>query len=85
MAFRWGNGQPVHEFDLPLTQDHLGEATGLTSVHVNRVLRSLRNDGLVLCRSRRVQILNWPLLCCEAEFDESYLLANVRQAERLAA
>lgn len=39
----------VHEdrLALPLTQEQLADATGLTSVHVNRTLQRLRNDGLI--------------------------------------
>ncbi len=32
---------------LPLHQEHIGDALGLTAVHVCRTLRKLRNDGLV--------------------------------------
>jgi CRP/FNR family transcriptional regulator len=34
-------------FKVPLTQRHIAEATGLTSIHVNRVLRQLREDRIV--------------------------------------
>src|SRR5262249_19802830 len=38
----------AHEmsFSMPLTQEHIGGALGLTSIHVNRTLKSLRNDKL---------------------------------------
>jgi len=32
---------------LPLTQEDIGDATGLTSVHVNRMLRALVDDGII--------------------------------------
>ena len=41
-------------FDCPLTQYHLADALGLSAVHVNRVLRQLREDGLVTFQKRRV-------------------------------
>lgn len=46
----------AHEngFDLPATQEHLADALGLTPVHVNRVLKRLREDGLVDIRRARV-------------------------------
>lgn len=44
------------EYGMPLTQDQLGNVLGLTSVHVNRVLRRLREDGLVSIRNRVVAI-----------------------------
>ena len=45
-------------FALPLTQSHLGAVTGLTSVHVNRVLKQLRVAGLVEIRGGSVRVLN---------------------------
>ncbi|AWN38273.1 Crp/Fnr family transcriptional regulator [Methylobacterium radiodurans] len=44
------------EYPFPLTQDQLGNVLGLTSVHVNRVLRRLREEGLVSIRNRVVSI-----------------------------
>jgi len=35
-----------------MTQEQLADATGLTSVHVNRVLKSLEGDGLISRRRR---------------------------------
>ena len=32
---------------LPLTQEDIGDATGLTSVHVNRMMRALAEDGII--------------------------------------
>lgn len=32
---------------LPLTQEDIGDATGLTSVHVNRMMRALADDGII--------------------------------------
>ncbi len=52
---------PAHRTDemhLPLTQEHLGDATGLTGVHVNRILRGLRDDGIVEFHYRQLRILN---------------------------
>jgi CRP/FNR family transcriptional regulator len=34
-------------FDFPLRQQHIADATGLTSIHVNRIINKLRNDGLI--------------------------------------
>ncbi len=38
-----GNGY----VQLPLTQEDIGDATGLTSVHVNRMMRALADDGII--------------------------------------
>jgi len=63
-------------FDLPLTQPDLAEACGLTGVHVNRTLRSLREEGLLVFRNGRVEILDHRGLCARAEFESDYLYAD---------
>lgn len=45
-------------FMCPLTQEQLGDALGLTSVHVNRTLRRLHDEGLLLMAKRYVEILD---------------------------
>jgi CRP-like cAMP-binding protein len=60
-------------FALPLTQLELAECLGVTSVHVNRVLRELRERGLVDFRGGQVTIQDLPGLEQAAEFDPSYL------------
>lgn len=63
-------------FDLPLTQTDVAEATGLTPVHTNRMLRQLREDGLAEFRQGMAQILDWPALKRFAEFDTAYLFLD---------
>lgn len=58
---------------LPLNQTDIAEACGLTSVHVNRVLRQLREDGLATFRSGALTIGNRAMLHRLAEFDYTYL------------
>ena len=60
-------------FELPITQIDLADATGLTPVHTNRMLRQLRSDGLVEFREKRVVIHDLTALCDFADFDPSYL------------
>lgn len=60
-------------FDLPLTQPELGEICGLTSVHVNRTLKSLREQGLAAFRKGRVDLLDIERLRKISEFDPTYL------------
>src|SRR5262249_39906560 len=55
-------------FTLPLTQTHIADATGLTSVHVCRTLAELRKDEVVLLRPGRLQILDIRQLIAEAGF-----------------
>jgi hypothetical protein len=44
---RWVPDAAGQAFKIPLTQRHIADATGLTSIHVNRVLRRLREGGVV--------------------------------------
>lgn len=60
-------------FELPMTQSDIGEVCGLTNVHVNRVLRELREEGLCQMRSSRVQMGDLARLCKRAMFDPAYL------------
>ncbi len=60
-------------FDCPLSQYHLADALGLSSVHVNRVLRQLREDGLCTFRRGRVEFDDYERLVEMAEFDRAYL------------
>ena len=65
-------------YDLPLTQTDLAECLGLTSVHINRTLKELRERGLVEFRGGRVRILDRAGLEAEAEFDPAYLYLERR-------
>ncbi len=60
-------------FDCPLTQNHLADALGLSAVHVNRVLRHLREEGLVTFQKGRVAFDDIAGLTDLAEFDIAYL------------
>jgi len=71
------------DFEFPLTQSHLADATGLTPVHVNRTLRSLRDAGLVTISGRAVHIYGWGELARIGEFDPAYLQVDINPEERL--
>ncbi len=60
-------------YEFPLTQEQLADATGLTAVHTNRVLQSLRKDGLIELSSQSLTVPDWTALRDVAEFDERYL------------
>jgi CRP-like cAMP-binding protein len=60
-------------FALALTQGDLAEICGLTTVHVNRVMRQLREEQLCLFRSSLVEILDPAGLAKRAQFDPAYL------------
>jgi len=59
--------------DWPITQTELGDALGLTNVHVNRVLQKMRADQLICLRQGSLEILDWEGLQEAAEFDPDYL------------
>jgi len=43
-----GSGQASGtSFDMPLRQQHIADATGMTVIHVGRVMGALRNDGII--------------------------------------
>lgn len=60
-------------YALPLTQADLADVTGLTSVHVNRMLKKLRDDNLLTFRGGTATIGDWERLQRVAEFDPTYL------------
>lgn len=60
-------------YQCPLTQYLMADALGLSAVHVNRVLRQLREEGLVSFRDGFVIIENYDRLVDFAGFDDAYL------------
>lgn len=60
-------------YNCPLTQYHLADALGLSAVHVNRVLRQLRERGLVTFQDGKVTFEDFDRLVEFAEFDQEYL------------
>jgi CRP-like cAMP-binding protein len=65
-------------FHAPLTQELIGDAVGLTTIHVNRTLRCLREDKLIEVDGKRVTILNFEALSLLCDFENSYLGENAR-------
>jgi len=62
------------QYELPMTQEQLADATGLTPVHVNRTLKSLEADGLIARSSpRSINIGDWRKLAEAGDFDSNYL------------
>ena len=57
----------------PLSQNHLADALGLTAVHVNRILRQLREKGLLTFHSGLITFIDYDRLVSLAEFDPVYL------------
>jgi CRP-like cAMP-binding protein len=72
-------GSRIEEMHLPLTQEHIGDATGLTFVHVNRVLRDLRREGIVEFHYRRLRILDPDRLIDVAGIDPQLAMSWIRR------
>lgn len=62
-----------NEYELPMTQEQLADATGLTPIHVNRVLMALAREGLIERIRRFIGIPDWDALRDAAGFSETYL------------
>jgi CRP-like cAMP-binding protein len=60
-------------YELPITQEQLADATGLTSVHVNRVLQALQRDGLIERDRRMIRFPSWERMQDVADFNPRYL------------
>lgn len=60
-------------FQLPMTQEQLADATGLTPVHVNRTLQALKAEGLIGRAGRVISVPNWNNLRAAADFNSRYL------------
>jgi CRP-like cAMP-binding protein len=62
------------DFELPMTQEQLADATGLTPVHVNRMLMALARDGLIeRVTPKSVIIGDWKKLAAAGDFQRDYL------------
>lgn len=60
-------------YELPMTQEQIGDALGLTAVHINRVLKALEKDNLIKRQKREVAIADWQRLRRAADFNLRYL------------
>ena len=60
-------------YELPMTQEELGDCVGLTPVHVNRTLRTLDREGLIQRPGRSIVIDEWTQLASLGDFDSGYL------------
>jgi CRP-like cAMP-binding protein len=62
-----------HACELPMTQTELADATGLSTVHVNRTLQDLRGNGLISLRGKTLVIPDLQALQDAALFSPNYL------------
>lgn len=66
-------GRDTRAFDFPLTQSDLADVLGISTVHVNRILQTLRSRGLIELARNRLTVLDKESLYAVAEFDPQYL------------
>jgi CRP-like cAMP-binding protein len=64
---------PEGYFELPMIQAELGEALGLSTIHVNRTIQQLRKSKLIALAKGQASILDLPNLAIVAGFDSGYL------------
>jgi CRP-like cAMP-binding protein len=69
-----------HSYELPLTQEEIGDALGLTPVHVNRVLQRMRADGLITLNRSALTIHDYRRLEKASGFNANYLHIEQRPA-----
>ncbi len=60
-------------YELPMTQEQLADALGLTSVHVNRTLKLLEAEGLIVRNKRNVSFPDWHRMRGVGDFSQRYL------------
>ena len=58
---------------LPLTQEEIGDALGITAVHTNRVIQRLRDEGIIDLSHHELTIRDAAALTRAGAFDRSYL------------
>lgn len=61
------------EFLLEASQGQIGDALGLTAVHVNRTLKALKQSKVLSIDGRIIRIHDWALLSAIGDFDPTYL------------
>jgi CRP-like cAMP-binding protein len=69
-----------HACELPFTQAEIGDALGLSTVHVNRSLQELRGAGLITLRGGALTVEDWEGLKEAGEFNPTYLHQERRAA-----
>ena len=66
----------TNSIDFPITQEDIGDAIGLTNVHVNRVIKGLMDERLIICNKKRLTILNEEKLSEIAEFSPDMITGH---------
>lgn len=61
------------QYELRLTQEQIGDATGMTAIHVNRMLKALQSDQLIKQLGRFISVPNMAALMDAGEYNPRYL------------
>ena len=60
-------------FELPMTQEQIGDALGLTAVHINRMFKILARDDLIARNGKTIRFIDWDRLQDVADFSTGHL------------
>ena len=66
------NGDVINSFELPLTQSDIGDAVGLTNIHVSRVLKMLESSGAIKRKGSHFTLTDFDYLAEEAHFSDRF-------------
>lgn len=67
-------------FDLPLSQQQIGDVLGLTLVSINKAVQALRARSLIRMEKGHVEVLNWDVLSRLGQFDGLFLHLEEKDA-----
>jgi CRP-like cAMP-binding protein len=73
---RLAEGRETRTVHVPLTQEEIGDATGLTAVHVNRMIRNLVEEGVIERSGNTIALLDEDRLAAEAGFTDRSSIAT---------
>ena len=65
-----------NSFEMPMSQEGIGDVVGLSGPHVNRMLAELKSEGLIATNRREVKILDMAALQILGEFHPAYLVRS---------
>ena len=68
-------------YKLSITQEELGDASGMSTIHVNRMLQELRSEGLITTKGKNLVINDWARLKKVGQYCPDYLHLG-QQVER---
>lgn len=71
----------ANECEFPLTQTQMGDTLGMTSVHINRSLQSLRSENLIVLRNKRLTILDAARLRQRGGYEAAYMHSHNIKSE----